>query len=154
MKKFIILITVMSFIIVGCSAFKNGENRKCENVLKNFQKVCNELDEKQMQEFICPVEYIESEYIDCTFLNKKISELLNDFLDMFFLSFRICTDKDKQEMLRTLDIDILDSGVSILGDSAKVKCIFRFEKKGEKQEKKVNVKMKKIEDNWYIEGIE
>lgn len=151
MKKYVFIVMIMSFIIVGCSAFRDKENEGCEKAIKTFQKACNELNDEEMYECIYK-EYIDSEFVDNEYLNKKIYKTLDNFLNSFFSSFVI--DVDKKEILETLNIEIIDSSVFLFRVDARVKCILKFKIDNIEQKRETKIKMKKIDGEWYISAID
>lgn len=151
MKKYISIIMIMSFVIVGCSVFKDKENVRCEKAIKIFQKACNELNDEKIYKCIYK-EYIDCKLVDSDYLNKKIYMELDNFLNSFFSSFMI--DMDKKEILETLNIEIIDSSVFLSRVDARIKCILKFKIDNIKQKREAKIKMKKIDGEWYISTID
>lgn len=77
---------------------------------------------------------------------------LDNFLNLFFSSFVI--DVDKKEILETLNIEIMDSSVFLFSGDARVKCILKFKMDDREQKREAKIKMKKIDDEWYISTID
>lgn len=147
MKKFIVLCLTVTFVLL-LTACGNREDR-IKTRLYDFEDACQGLDVKGMLSCIDPS--IARPVSNAMSLVGIFSDVNSDELIDKVFTLLFDDDVNPREYLSGIEFENME--IDSDRKSATVECLISAIISGERIEKKANVKMIKVDDEWYISGI-